>query len=419
MMSNTKSKRSSIIAYLIPFVILLYTFSLIWGWFPISHTIYILFLGVVVCFIECNSFFNSKPFIPLVLFELVLGLNMLMKDPLHASTNGFLYEMISICITAMMGFYLMRTKDDRLTKITIVMIMIILFINAIGSTFVETILPGSIRACVTEFHTTGSQELAKSFYKYGMASYGMTHAIPTIIPMLVFGIKTIQKSRLKLFFVSVLVASLILCYLGGSTTALILGVLGLLFSLFTKSNRGNSQFVILALFSIVFLLIVSNDAIMLSFLKWSDNMVGNEGPFHAKIIDFEKSIMYDETGEGVGGRKTLYLMSLDAIVSNPVFGTNSKIIGHHSTLLDHCACLGLIGVIPFILFIYRQIKNSGQLLSKNSRMFYIQGSIIAVLMLAVKSMDGWESWLFLFVVLPLMARYIESISFVNSNNTKR
>lgn len=419
MMSNTISKKNDIFAYLIPFVVLLYTFSLIWGWFPLSHTIYVLFLGELVCIVECNRYVKSKAFVALAILEIALGLKMFMNAPLHASTNGYIYEMLSICITAMMGYFLLRSKDEMLVKGMVYMIMIIIIVNAIGSSVVETILPGSIRACVTEYHTTGSHELAMTFYKYGMASYELSHAIPTIIPILVFGIKVVQRFRFKILLISVLAACLILCFLGGSTTALILGVLGLVISMLTRPKKGKGQLVVFALFSIVFLLIMNNDALVVSLLERIDDLVGNEGPFHSKIIDFEDSILYGETSEGVGGRQALYTMSINAIISNPIFGTNSDIIGHHSTLLDHWACLGLIGFIPYVLFIYRQIMESGKFLSDNSRLFYIEGAIIAIVMLFVKSMDGWESWLFLFVVLPLLARYLESISFVNSNTKKR
>lgn len=418
MMSNTTSNKSDIFAYLIPFVVLLYTFSLIWGWFPLSHTIYVLFLGVLVCIVECNRYVKSKAFVALVILEIVLGLKMFMNAPLHASTNGYIYEMLSICITAMMGYFLLRSKDEMLVKGMVYMIMIIIIVNAIGSSVVETILPGSIRACVTEFHTTGSHELAMKFYKFGMASYELTHAIPTIIPILVFGIKTVHNYRLKLLFISVLAACLILCFLGGSTTVLSLGVLGLIISMLTRPQKGKGKLIIFALFSFVFLLIMNNDALVLSLLERIDDLIGNEGPFHSKILDIEDSVMYDETSEGVRGRQVLYTMSIDAIISNPFFGTNSDIIGHHSTLLDHWACLGLVGFIPYVVFIYKHIKESSHLLSENSRYFYIEGAVLAILMLSVKSIDGWESWLFLFVVLPLFARYIDSISHVDSNNSK-
>lgn len=400
--------RSLNIAYIFPVVIICYTFSVLWGWFPRTHTIYVLFLGVLACFFLCQDYFRTKQFTYLLLLEAVLGLNMMMKDHLHASSMGFVYEMISMAITAMMGCYLLKTKNKTLVTITTLILLVMLVVNAVGSLFVETIFPGSIRAVVTEFHDTGSLNLAMTFYKYGMASYEMTHAIPTIIPMVVYGIKVETNIKTKIFFFIILIACLLLCYLGGSSTALLLGLFALVISLFTKINQDKSQLVLFGLLAVVLMLVLSNDSLMLSLLDWADNMMGNEGHFHSKIVDFQIAISLSGSSESTAVRETLYMQSVNAILSNPLFGTNSDTMGHHSTILDHWACLGLIGLIPYLVFIYFQLKWTSRNIPMSSKAFFIEGAGIAILMLAVKSIDGWDSWLFLFTFMPIMARYIET-----------
>lgn len=404
--------RSLSIAYIFPVVIICYTFSLLWGWFPITHTIYVLFLGVIACFSLCQDYYRTKQFTYLLLLEVMLGLNMLMNDHLHNSSTGFLYEMISIAITAMMGFYFLKTRNETLVTTTTLMLLLMLVVNAIGSLFVETIFPGSIRAVVTEFHNTGSQDLAMSFYKFGMASYEMTHAIPAIIPMVLYGIKVETSKKTKLFFIIILIACMLLCYLGGSTTALLLGIFAFVISLLTRTDQNKNQLILFVFWAMVLMLVLSNDSLMLSLLDWADNMMGNEGNFHSKIVDFQYSIESSTSSESTAGRGDLYMQSVNAILSNPLFGTNSDTMGHHSTILDHWACLGLIGLIPYLAFIYFQLKWTSRYIPQSSKMFFIEGAGVAFLMLAVKSIDGWESWLFLFTFMPIMAKYIE----MNNNN---
>ena len=177
----------------------------------------------------------------------------------------------------------------------------------------------------------------------------------------------IKKPRARYFFMIVLVSCLILCYLGGSTTALLTGVLGLLISMFTKVGSGRKQTLRFSLLTVLVFFLISNDAIMLSFLNWADGRVGDMSAFHSKIMDFEESIVYgDSSGTAVQGRGELYNMSFRAIFSNPIFGTNADIIGGHSTLLDHWACLGLLGFIPYVCFIYWQIKMTASHLPETS-----------------------------------------------------
>lgn len=372
-----------------------------------THTIYVMLIGMVVALLECNGYFKKKQFAFLIWYEAILCLNLLMRDPLYAETTGYLYQMMGVAMTSMIGFYMLRTREYKIAKITLYMLMIMLIVNAVGSAIIDVAFPGSIRAVVTDYHNTGNQKLAYSFYKYGLASYSLPHAIPVIIPILVYSIKVVLEKRLRLFFIIVLAACLALCYFGGSTTALLIGVFAFTISLFTSPKQGGRQVVMFGLFAIIMVIIMSNDDIVLAILEWFDNVIGGEGYFHKKVVDFEYSVMNNDVSDSaVEGRSRLYGMSLDAIIANPIFGTNDDVMGHHSVLLDHWACLGIIGFFPFALFIYHQLKDSYKTIPQNSLYFYIEGCLVGVMMLLVKNTGDWEMWLFLFLLLPLIAQYV-------------
>ena len=416
-MSNSLIKDISI-AYLLPIVILCYTFSFFWGWFPMTHTIYMLFLGLMICLFVSRGFFSSKQFLFLIWFEVILWFNMMTNDHLHPAKSGFVFEMLFILVTAMISYYYMKVSKVALFKVTVLMLMSVLIANAVGTIFVETVFPGSVRAVVRASREEGTVNIMMSFYKMGMASYEMTHAIPTMIPMLVFGVKAITNKRIRLFFIAALVACMVLCYLGGSTTALILGVFALLIALVTKTDRGKNQIIAFGLFAGVLMLILSNDAFMLSFLQWADDLMGNAGEFHGKIEDFQMAIV-SGSSESVEGRGELYSKSVTTIIENPLIGTNDNTMGHHSTLLDHWACLGIVGFFPYIVFFYLQLRWTLYYVPEKSRLFYFEGAMMAVVMLATKSIDGWESWLFVFAFLPMMAKYVGMVELSSIKQLKR
>ena len=397
------------LAYVFPIVILCYTFSLLWGWIPRTHSLITLLIGLAVGVVVSYRYFTRIPMFYFLLYVVVLALNVMANDHRYNSFASVFYEVIYLLLPSLMVFGLMNSDNDKCATITIKAILWMLIINAIGTFFVDTMFPGSIRAINAETRLTGNSSTAMYFYRFGLANYFLPHALPTIIPVLVMGIKYCDDRKKRWLLTVVLVACLLLVYFSGATTALLLAVVALLVAVFSSSKGGIRQIILIVVISLILIPVFSNDELMLSVLQQLDDIVNHEGYFHSKILDFQDLIMYGETTGDVEARENLYTITINAIIGSPLFGVNT-VIGGHSNLLDQWGYLGIVGWLPWLLFIISQVRMSGRKLQSSSKIFYVEGVLMAFLMLAIKSMAGWESWLFLFTVLPLLTRYCENDS---------
>lgn len=394
------------LAYLFPVVILCYTFTLLWGWIPLTHSIITIAVGMAAGLVVSYKYLSQKPVLYLLLYEVVLVLNMLSGDYRYHTWREVFNVTVEILIPVLMTFGIFASNDTKLLNVTVKAILWMLIINAIGSFVVDMTIPGSIRAINGTIRESGDNSIAMVYYRFGLANYVMPHALPCILPVLVMGIKTAGNRLHRVFMAVSLVACLLLIYLSGATTPVLTGAIALIFAFFTNSKTGTRRLVTLGIIATILVAIASSKEIMLPLLKGLDNMMNNEGYFHSKIMDFEDLIVYGDNTGDIEQRSDLYMTSWNAVVENPIIGVNTQ-VGGHSNLLDCWGYLGLVGLIPFLGFIFTQVKLSAKQLHKGSLLFYYEGVFMAILMLAIKSMSGWESWLFLFTVLPLLTRYVE------------
>ncbi len=393
--------------YAFPIIILIFTFSLIYGWAPRLRNIALLFLGLLIGLLTSSKYYRKPMLLAFLTYFFVLYINRVTGDFWISDNLVVFDELFKLVLTGLMGYAMLISRDDRFLKITIVSFLLMLVVNVIGTSIVETVVPGSIRT-LEQWKHEGDYNSIMFYFRYGMANYALPSGLVTIIPMLVLGIKMNAKNKKKriLLFIG-LVSSLMLTYYSGSTAALILGVFGVLVGIFVKQGTGKGQLFSLAVFGVLLTFFLSNDILVLSFLDIVDGWVGGEGYFHQKVLDFETLTVYGEIEGSMAGREDLYLTTWKAIVENPILGTNSE-IGGHSLLLDHWGYLGLVGFIPFLVFVISQIKLFFRLIPDSTKLIYAVCVFITFMMMAVKNMNTWESWLCLFTILPLLAVYCSS-----------
>jgi len=404
-MGNWKKKGDDLLYYY-PAVILIFTFTLIYGWIPPLKNLVLLFLGLLLGVVVCVKYYQKPMMFAFLAYFLVVYLNKMAGDVWISDNKTLFGELFKLVLTGLMGYAMITAKDKRFLNITIVSFLLMLVANAIGTSFVETIVPGSIRTLeVMRHHGELEDAMTTYYYRFGMANYALPSGLVTVIPMIVLGIKMNSKNKKKRFLLILsLLSCLMLVYYSGSTTALILGVLGFLVALFVKEGIGKRPLGILALFGIVLTFILSNENLMLSFLDSIDKWVGYDGYFHDKVDDFETLIISGEASGDIETREQLYQRSWEAVINHPLLGTNER-IGGHSLLLDHWGYLGLVGFIPFLIFVIAQIKMFSKMIPVSTRIIYTVCIFITFMMMFIKNMNGWETWLCLFTILPLLANY--------------
>lgn len=402
-----KNSVNTNLLYVFPIVILCYTFTLLWGWFPYSHSIIPILIGLSAGLLLGNKYFLLKPVKYLFFFVLVALLNVFAKDYNYSSVSGVFYKTIELLLPAIMTYIVLLSDNEKILNVTIELIVWMLIINAIGTFVVDVTMPGSIRIIQGQIRETGDSSIATAYYKMGVSNYILPHALPSMIPILIMGVKSVKKRSIWFLLIGVLIACVMLVFFSGATTPLLTTILAIIIAAATSDKGGTKRFVIMGIVSILFLIIVNNDNLMLSLLRGADDVLNNEGYFHGKILEFENLIIYGETSGDMEQRGDLYGISFNAILNHPILGVNYE-IGGHSTLLDTWGYLGLVGFVPFIFFIFAQIRWTSKQILKSSRFYYYECVILAFIMLALKNTAGWESWLFLFTVVPLLIKYIEN-----------
>ena len=111
-----------------------------------------------------------------------------------------------------------------------------------------------------------------------------------------------------------------------------------------------------------------------------------------------------ETGKAtgdLGGRMDKYSISMSILEGSILIGSDMQ-TGEHSAILDRLACLGLIGWIPYIIYIIKNTLKQNKLLPKKVSAYYIIGASTAILMLLSKNMSDWDTWFMYFCLLPVM-----------------
>ncbi len=402
-MNGMKSK-GNFLLYYFPIVILLQTFTLLYGWVEQFRALYFLYLGIIIGLVTYKKYFSRPAIFALFIYVIVLFINVQNSDYWWHDYKTLARDTANLLLTGVMGYAIVGSKDMRLIKVTVYLFALMLIGNVIGTTIVETIIPGSIRAVTMMSRETGENFLT-TYFRLGMANYWLPSGLVSIIPILVMGIKTEKQDKTKrILLLLVLISSLVLIWYSGSTTALLLGVLGLSLPLIVNKKTKLGKQIGLSVFVVIILIITFNDTLMIGLLDSFDQMVGHEGYFHEKVDDFKDAIMHGESSGDIETRKNLYQATWNAILENPIIGVNRE-AGSHSLILDHWGYLGLVGLIPFLFFVIAQLRMMGHMIPQKARVCYYESVAITVVMMFVKNTDMWEMWLCLFTMLPVFAVY--------------
>ena len=360
-------------------------------------------LGCIVCVFLYPAYLKQKNIFWLIAYATIVVFNFLMGDAYFYSTANVIMELAMLLFCSYFAFYVANNYGSiKLINIFVYSQIIVIVATSVLSIAIDMLYPGVIRETVTLINAGYSGE-AVPFYRMGVCEYGFPHGIPMILPGLVLLYK---NRRLKLIYrlliLMVLALLFYLVFVSGITTSLILAIFGIIASLIIREGGLKKNITRLAILSL-FLTPLLSDTVMLNVLKRAEQIVPEENKITGKIINFEETIQNENSADGsIQMRGTLYGMSIDAFLTNPILGTNSKSFGGHSALLDRFASLGLIGGVPFILFIIALYKLVRRALPKNSILFFYIGLAGFMIMLATKNMSNIYVWLYSICLLPAL-----------------
>jgi hypothetical protein len=224
-------------------------------------------------------------------------------------------------------------------------------------------------------------------------SFGIINGLPVLIGLMVF---TITKFYLHIVSLSVFVYVILI---GGFFTALIFTVCAIGASMLIRFGvRKKYLYFFLTLF---FLLINTFKFEVLNVAKYIPNEVAQE-----KVTGVESKLQTGEGSASTNSREEVYNASLNGFLDNFFFGGGP--IGGHSYWLDKLSGFGIIGTLPFVLFILIISKRSLLFLPKHLRYVYSVILVITVVIMTFNPYEYLEFFTIVFVYAPIIGVYLYS-----------
>jgi len=293
----------------------------------------------------------------------------------------------------------MRNNDIKNVRTIAIVSMLIIIITSIF-TFKNAIdNPGIVRSIVGAQATEDYTYILEQ-YRKGIASYGMPHAFPFIVPPFIYVLKNKNFSfKLRIFALLMIMIGGLMVFYTESTGALVILLFSIIMSLIITESSLKKNIIRLVLLGVIALLFLNTQTLIsvLDFFGAETETMN----YYGKIEDARTML---ETGKSVGqiaNRQELHNMSLTAFVNHPLLGTNKgSDIGGHAYFMDRAGLLGVVGFIPLFLFFYYQIKITYENLPNFIRMYYLIGVVSCIILGFQKNMSGFEYWLYLFFLLP-------------------
>lgn len=136
--------------------------------------------------------------------------------------------------------------------------------------------------------------------------------------------------------------------------------------------------------------------------------------------DLQERLISSVENQEISGRDRIYITALNQFVESPIFGSffvleTGWYKGQypHNILIEALITFGLLGAIPFFIFIYKTLKRTHFLIKKNHRMSWLG---LIFLISFFKGLSTWTLygntllWMSMFVILTFNLKEIKSKS---------
>lgn len=401
--------------YFILFIIAYQTLEQLRVLFPISSGyLILLLLGCGIFIIEDKNVIRRYFFPTWLVYSIIVLINYELGDSYFSKLGPNLGLLLYMFLTAEIAFYCLGYDKEKLMSWILIVFFVLLIYITICSYLLNLEEPEIIRHATAQGFG-GDTSLLVSSYRKGMSNYYLPHALPMIIPLFVYLIKKKEMNvYLRVGSIILLSFVLLLVYISGAVTAMLISVVMIIITLSMKSGSIRDNLRRIIILSLIALPLLFSSSVQIFLMDFVSGFI-EEGSQLSKKIELFKEIL--DLGYATGDleeRIDLYNESVNILNTNPLWGTNDP-VGGHSAILDRLASLGLFGLIPYVLMIYFQIDFCLKHISADMRLYYLLGVSTGIIMLFAKSMDNWETWLIMFTILPFLTHKIGLIS--NSNNS--
>lgn len=236
--------------------------------------------------------------------------------------------------------------------------------------------------------------------------YSLLHAYVLIMPALILAFKVI-KTKIRYPFLFVAIYDFYVIAQSSVAATIVLAIISIAFMLIYDEKDNNKSLLRALGFGAMFFLLIEVgvvDAIMNAIVNLYEGTASS-----GKMQMFRDMLSGKElaAGNSLDTRSNLHNISINAFFANPLIGSTP--VGGHSSILDRLGGLGLIGFVPYVIFLYSVFKNVAKtFVSRNAKMGFYVVSFSVFLLLYQKGLFGQECWLFFIVLAPSILHYIEN-----------
>lgn len=379
---------------------------------PFIPSIFILHLLAffsTLCYI--HNVKSLKKYLYLIIYFCIIIIHNQLGSVYFKSIKTIFSNFIFVFVCITLVIYILENRNIYFAKFTIIGFILIILISTFKTLQINNIHPNIVRQA-TGLSYNGDDYLLKYYLAKGIETYGFAHAIPIIIPILIYNI--IYNNKIyKLLYLFILICIYLLVYLSGSAGAILMSMVITIITIATRINNEETKTQIIKRFPLIILIILpffyKNS--MLFIVEKTEILTVNNRYIHPKIISLKNILLSnDVTDTDIEKRSNLYNKSLYVFTRNLLIGSIGE-VGGHSAILDRFATLGMIGILPLILFgiqffkeLYLYVKDENI-----KYMPFILGMISALGILLTKSMANNDTWLVLILIMPVFVLYSNNL----------
>ncbi len=343
------------------------------------------------------------------LVMILLLLNTLYVDVNDWNKNQLTMEFYEIAVAISVITYFRLERDyvglANLVKWTMVFLMItgiMSFITSLINPFYARNIIG-VSSAINE----AQREEILSYQKYGGGGYGYASALVCLFPLLMYYFKHRAASYYSKPFIILIIMIFMFALFGMQIYAnILISIIIIAFSWFGAKNVRRGFVTIGIVTTILFLIPVSIYIDMFQTMaSWFDPGSDLYYKFNDTAMYFATGGSYEETG--MGSRAARYPLLWDSFMANPFFGhflSNLKYMdiseGAHLFWMNKLGVYGLLGIIPFIYIIYRNVKINLNYFDKEFAFYYLLSVLSIVALGAMKTLAGRDLWYTFFIIVP-------------------
>ena len=189
---------------------------------PIFQRHYIfLFLGFALMFFYAKGLFQTNYFVALVAHIFVITFDFYVGDVYYSSSRMIIKEATMLFFPLGMYYCLRKYYDRSLFHLMFIVFGIFFIESTIIAAIANYQYPGIIRYMASAENLEEMSQVLLPFQKLGISDYAMPHALPVLIPGLVYGVRN-AGGFYKRVCIALIVTAFVLAYVSNSSTALIM-----------------------------------------------------------------------------------------------------------------------------------------------------------------------------------------------------